>query len=345
MYNLKLPNSQTALRLGAEFLTKLAEQAETIRAECGTERIVAQRVGDVARVLCETTHAQPEPQQLEVATPASETNESLEPAGAAIPQPTPTAAPEVAPVAEALASSGAAAVAPVPPAPPAPPAAEPEPELLYHPDRSGGHSLEAMRLAGWTDDKLIEAGYAEWVVPAPKPPAATAAPGASAGSAPVPPAAPAPADPATSLDKDGLPWDERIHSSSKAVNQTDGLWRKKRGVSDELVVQVEAELRALMGNAPAPGAGEQTAASAPIAPASAPVPPAALAPATGTPTTFAEMTQWLLAQTKLGKLSPTDVQLAIMGCGVEGVNMLPHLSGRPDLIPNVYAKLAEKVGA
>lgn len=44
------------------------------------------------------------------------------------------------------------------------------------------------------------------------------------------------------LDKDGLPWDERIHSSNRKFDSKGGWWRR-RGVSDELVAQVEAQLR------------------------------------------------------------------------------------------------------
>lgn len=44
------------------------------------------------------------------------------------------------------------------------------------------------------------------------------------------------------LDVRGLPWDERIHASTKA-KLASGAWRSRRGVSDELVKQVEAELR------------------------------------------------------------------------------------------------------
>lgn len=47
------------------------------------------------------------------------------------------------------------------------------------------------------------------------------------------------------FDKDGLPWDERIHSSNKKMTAK-GVWTRKRGVQDSLVEQVEAELR---GNA------------------------------------------------------------------------------------------------
>lgn len=49
--------------------------------------------------------------------------------------------------------------------------------------------------------------------------------------------------PTGDLDSDGLPWDERIHSPNKATVKS-GAWRKKKGVSDDLVKQVEAELRA-----------------------------------------------------------------------------------------------------
>jgi hypothetical protein len=51
--------------------------------------------------------------------------------------------------------------------------------------------------------------------------------------------------PAT-FDAAGLPWDERIHSSSKAI-VADGTWRQKRGVSELLVKKVEAELRDAIG--------------------------------------------------------------------------------------------------
>lgn len=47
------------------------------------------------------------------------------------------------------------------------------------------------------------------------------------------------------LDADGLPWDHRIHASSKAKLK-DGTWRKRRGVDDELVKDVEAELNQVL---------------------------------------------------------------------------------------------------
>jgi hypothetical protein len=46
-------------------------------------------------------------------------------------------------------------------------------------------------------------------------------------------------------DGEGLPWDRRIHSSSKAIN-ADGRWRIARNVAPEMIESVKAELRALV---------------------------------------------------------------------------------------------------
>lgn len=56
------------------------------------------------------------------------------------------------------------------------------------------------------------------------------------------------------IDKSGLPWDERIHASTKGFTG-DGLWRRKRGVSDSEYDGVTAQLRQLM-NLPAPPANQ-----------------------------------------------------------------------------------------
>lgn len=71
-------------------------------------------------------------------------------------------------------------------------------------------------------------------------------------------------------DKNGLPWDERIHAGTKALN-ADGTWKKRRGVDDATVAVVTAELT---GAAPQP---EPTPAPTPTpqpetAPTPAPVP-------------------------------------------------------------------------
>ena len=64
------------------------------------------------------------------------------------------------------------------------------------------------------------------------------------------------------LDKNGIPWDERIHAGTKRKN-ADGTWSLKKGVDKELAAQIIAEYQSATPTAP----------SAPAAP-SAPTPPA-----------------------------------------------------------------------
>lgn len=83
----------------------------------------------------------------------------------------------------------------------------------------------------------------------------TSATSVPASSLPVPPVANAagartesvaPSNPAN-VDKNGLPWDARIHSETPTLTDK-GVWRKKRGATPQLVASVEAELRAALGN-------------------------------------------------------------------------------------------------
>lgn len=157
-----------------------------------------------------------------------------------------------------------------------------------------------------------------------------------AASAPPPPppkeesgedAAPANDDGPVKLDSDGLPWDHRIHASSKKTLKS-GQWRKKRGIEDDLVAEVEAELRAAIAapDAPAPppppAADEQTAAAPP------PPPPAA----DEVPHTLADL---------MKKVTAADLQFAQIQPILQemGVPSLPALNSRPDLIPAVYERL------
>lgn len=334
MYQLNLPNSPTALRLGSKFLADLAEQAETVQAELGSR--VAGELKYAVKLdtsLAELLPQEPE-RELEVATPAP--GDLRQQLGEPTEDPKPTADSAMAPASSTVTQTSAPAVA-----------ATPEPELRFiYDEAAAGYPLDAMRASGWTDDQLVAAGYAAWEE---VPVAAPLAP-----SAPVPPAPPAPPAPATvpsasnssastltasgAVDSAGLPWDERIHASTKTT-VADGTWRKKKGVSPELIAAVEAEL---LGK-PAAATSGPMVPPAPTVPASVPVPPVASADAD--PRDFQSLVQWILPHTKNGKLSQTDVQLAVMGLGIEGVNMLPHLSQHLDRIPEVVAKLREKAGA
>lgn len=73
-----------------------------------------------------------------------------------------------------------------------------------------------------------------------------------------------------SSDSTGLPWDDRIHSTPPT--QTDkGVWRKRRGVTDETFASVSAELRA--GAGVGNGTAVPNAPEPSVAPAVPPVEP------------------------------------------------------------------------
>lgn len=75
-----------------------------------------------------------------------------------------------------------------------------------------------------------------------------------------------PAEPAVELDKNGIPWDERIHAGTKRKN-ADGTWSLKKGVDKELAAQIIAEYQVATPTT-------TTVPAAPAAPAKPGVPPA-----------------------------------------------------------------------
>lgn len=120
---------------------------------------------------------------------------------------------------------------------------------------------------------------------APVPSVSPAAP-SPAATIPTPAPAPSPNPGGVEVDASGLPWDGRIHSgpSDKRPQNADKTWRKKRGVTDEEVAAVEAELRAALGApaaAPAPIVPVAPVAEVPAAPV--PPPPVAAAPVPASP--------------------------------------------------------------
>lgn len=97
---------------------------------------------------------------------------------------------------------------------------------------------------------------------------------------------PAPTATAPAVDSAGIPWDARIHSSSKTT-VADGTWRAKKGLNPVVKQQVEAELRGVPVVPTVPVAAGSI--SAPVAPAipTPPVPPAPAA-ASESEMTFAQ---------------------------------------------------------
>ena len=123
-----------------------------------------------------------------------------------------------------------------------------------------------------------------------------------------------PAEAVDTLDADGLPWDERIHSGGKSQTAK-GLWKKRKGVGKDTVEQVTAELLALatptVVATPPPPAPPAPAPDAPTPPP--PAPPAASDDAWDWPTLLKALT--LARQAKAVTAEQVNAALAAVGLG------------------------------
>jgi hypothetical protein len=176
----------------------------------------------------------------------------------------------------------------------------------------------------------------------------------------VPPAPPVIVPIPPKFDSAGFPWDQRIHAGSAVLTDT-GLWRKKRGVSDMLVREVEFELRQLLLLPPPPVQPEvkwpfspgfvppapppppvQTDPIVPFVPAppvpstppapSEVSPPLAASPSNPTPTTFPEFMRRVTTM----RIPQETVKAALSKHGIPSV---PALASRLDYLPTIAAEL------
>lgn len=157
-------------------------------------------------------------------------------------------------------------------------------------------------------------------------------------------------------DTNGLPWDERIHASTKTKN-ADGRWKKRKGADEATITAVEAELRGNAAAAPAspvpapqPVSVPATApAPAPVAapaeaPAPAPVPapaapPTAPAPAPAATTLdFGGLMQIVSNGMIMTPPQIDDAMIAWLAAQV-GVTSLPEIAADLDKIAKVYGLL------
>lgn len=219
-----------------------------------------------------------------------------------------------------------------PPPPPPPPVAAPSTAVAAAPPNA--------------PDPAAAAAFGTQLPAASAPNAAPPAPPAAAPLAPVPPANPAGA---VALDRDGFPWDARIHSASRAF-VADGTWKLKKGMSlqKNVVDAVRAELRQTMALpvpaaaaaapvtlAPPPPPPAPPAAAAPAAAAPPPPPPAA-APAGADPATFPDFMTWIAGLIQSGKWTHQQTTTALSALGLPSA---VGLSSRPDLIPSAVATI------
>ena len=177
----------------------------------------------------------------------------------------------------------------------------------------------------------------------PEPPAPTTEPPAPTTEPPEQPEQPAPTG--VDVDSDGLPWDERIHAGSRKKLAKTDQWKKKRGVSDEEIARVEAELRQVMAipaeqpAAPAPAPVATTEAPQPPAATEQPAAPAPPAPVAPAPTTT-DFTGWGWQEFMAEFMQRgMDHSQATEACKAHGIDSTAVLATRPDLIPQVAATL------
>lgn len=171
------------------------------------------------------------------------------------------------------------------------------------------------------------------------------------------------------LDAAGMPWDSRIHASTK-TKTVRGVWKGKKGLNDAaLVKRVEAELLATMAlppggapqpTAPAPVFQQPQAAAAPVtlppiaAPATAavasntatasapiaslpPLPPLAIPQAA--PTTVAELMAQAGPLMATLQMQPNALQEACTALGIPNLQALVAAQPpRPDLVTAVWNK-------
>ena len=159
------------------------------------------------------------------------------------------------------------------------------------------------------------------------------------------------------LDAKGFPWDNRIHAGTKRKN-ADGSWTAKRGVDPALVATVEAELRQVMGAAPAaplaptvpappptapiaPVVVSAPQVTAPPAPAVAPAAPAGEVPADAR-AQFVALVGRASAAIQGQKVTQAEVNQC---CADAGVPALPLLANRLDLVAQVAAHIDALIAA
>lgn len=159
------------------------------------------------------------------------------------------------------------------------------------------------------------------------------------------------------LDKEGLPWDSRIHSSSKATI-ADGSWKLRRGVDPTEVEKVKAQLKELMAVPTFVSVDDYTptdvvqALGVPLPPAPVivgvgtdaavitPIPPAPkLAPGYESIPNLSEFAPNVTLTDLIGRMSKAIAENRLTQANVteicvkHGVSEFHLLSNRPDLLP------------
>lgn len=168
-------------------------------------------------------------------------------------------------------------------------------------------------------------------VSAPPPPTDASDP-AQEPSVPSAPAAPTTSAGSDDRDTHGLPWDERIHSSSRAKN-ADGSWRQRRNLSPVTLEAVTTELRNRAAGAPS------QAAVIPPPPVDVPQPPASAAAAAAPGLTYQQLMEWMTPQIMSAALTLDRVGEVVKSHGMTSMQDMLHKPEHADKIALVYRDL------
>ena len=135
-------------------------------------------------------------------------------------------------------------------------------------------------------------------------------------------------------DTRGFKWDSRIHARTKTKNQ-DGTWRYQRGMAQDKIDRIEAEVRQVKATPPA--------AFVPPAPPTAPAVPVAqsepvAAPVDDFPALMTLITTGISTQGLKREVVNSLLQK-------HGIPSLPVAASRPDLIPKIIQDIKEVLNA
>lgn len=152
------------------------------------------------------------------------------------------------------------------------------------------------------------------------------------------------------VDSSGMPWDERIHSSSKEKN-ADGKWRYRRNLSPAIKTRIEAEIRASLSASPAAAVANVGAAapqlSLPAVNTAAPGLPALPGANIENPA-FTAFVSFITANTTspanpAGRLTADWVKQSLAAFGVANGD-IQNLAHAPHLIPQIEGAIKHALG-
>ena len=163
------------------------------------------------------------------------------------------------------------------------------------------------------------------------------------------------------VDKEGVPWDERIHSGTKSVTAK-GTWTRRRNVDDITFAKISAELKASVAGNAAPATNIPAPPSSPNVPSNnlppppgvnpLPLPGANLPPPPGAAVVdpaYAALVKLIADNTQsatnpTGRLTDTWVTQVLAAYNVPEGN-LQNLAHMPAQVPAIHQYIAQALAA